>query len=118
MDAFQFIKDVPADWEITRVSNGEVGDYATIVRKDRNSADWYLGSVTDENPRTLKVGLDFLEPGRAYEAQIYRDAKDSSYQGEKRFRFEKETREVTAKDTLTLRLAPGGGQAIRFVAPR
>ncbi|HEX5662687.1 MAG TPA: glycoside hydrolase family 97 protein [Xanthomonadaceae bacterium] len=118
MDAFQFIKDVPADWEITQVPNGEVGDYATIVRKDRNSADWYLGSVTDENPRTLKVRLDFLEPGRAYEAQIYRDAKDSSYQGEKRFRFEKETRQVTAKDTLTLRLAPGGGQAIRFVAPR
>ena len=118
MDAFQFIKDVPADWEITRVPNGEVGDYATIVRKDRNSADWYLGSVTDENPRTLKVRLDFLEPGRAYEAQIYRDAKDSSYQGEKRFRFDKETRQVTANDSLTLRLAPGGGQAIRFVAPR
>ena len=118
MDAFQFIKDVPADWEITQVPNGEVGDYATVVRKDRNSADWYLGSVTDENPRTLKVRLDFLEPGRAYEAQIYRDAKDSSYQGEKRFRFEKETRQVAAKDTLTLRLAPGGGQAIRFVAPR
>jgi alpha-glucosidase len=118
MDAFQFIKDVPADWETTRVPNGEVGDYATIVRKDRNSADWYLGSVTDENPRTLKVKLDFLEPGKSYEAQIYRDAKDSSYQGEKRFRFEKETRQVTAKDTLTLRMAPGGGQAIRFVAPR
>ena len=118
MDAFQFIKDVPADWEITQVPNGEVGDYATVVRKDRNSADWYLGSVTDENPRTLKVKLDFLEPGRTYEAQIYRDAKDSSYQGENRFRFDKETRQVTANDSLTLRLAPGGGQAIRFVAPR
>ena len=118
MDAFQFIKDVPADWEITQVPNGEVGDYATVVRKDRNSADWYLGSVTDENPRTLKVKLDFLEPGRTYEAQIYRDAKVSSYQGENRFRFDKETRQVTANDSLTLRLAPGGGQAIRFVAPR
>jgi len=118
MDAFQFIKDVPVDWEATRVPNGEVGDYATIVRKDRNSADWYLGSVTDENPRTLKVKLAFLEPGKTYEAQIYRDAKDSSYQGDKRFKFDKETRQVTAKDTLTLRLAPGGGQAIRFVAPR
>ena len=118
MDAFAFIEDVPADWEFTRVPNGEVGDYATVVRKDRNSDDWYLGSVTDENPRTLEVKLDFLEPGRTYQAQIYRDAKDSTYQGEKRFRFERETREVTAKDTLTLRLAPGGGQAIRFAAPR
>jgi alpha-glucosidase len=118
MDAFQFIKDVPADWDDTRVPNGEVGDYVTIVRKDRNSADWYLGSVTDENPRTLKVKLDFLDPGKTYEAQVYRDAKDSTYQGEKRFRFERETRKVTSSDTLTLRLAPGGGQAIRFVAPR
>jgi hypothetical protein len=54
MDAFQFIRDVPVDWQETHVLNGEVGDYATIVRKDRNSADWYLGSVTDENARTLR----------------------------------------------------------------
>jgi len=117
MDAFQFIEDVPADWETTLVPNGEVGDYVTFVRKDRNSADWYLGSVTDEKARTLKVKLDFLDPGKTYEAQIYRDTKDAHYQGDKRFKFERETREVTAKDTLTLRLAPGGGQAIRFVAP-
>ena len=118
MEAFQFIKDVPADWDETRVPNGAVGDYVTIVRKDRNSTDWYLGSVTDEQARTLKVKLDFLEPGKTYQAQIYRDAKDSTYEGDKRFKFEREQREVTAKDTLTLRLAPGGGQAIRFVAPR
>ena len=49
MDGFQFIKDVPTDWQDTRVVNGEVGDYVTIARKDRNSEDWYLGSVTDEN---------------------------------------------------------------------
>ena len=116
MDAFQFIRDVPVDWESTRVPNGEVGDYVTIVRKDRNGPDWYLGSVTDENARTLKVKLDFLDPGRSYEAQIYRDAKDATYKGEQRFRFERETRKVTAKDSLRLVLAPGGGQAIRFRA--
>ena len=60
---FQFIKDVPTDWADTRVLNGEVGDYVTIVRKDRNSDDWYLGSVTDENARTLRVQLDFLDRG-------------------------------------------------------
>ena len=58
---FQFIKDVPTDWAQTLVPNGEVGDYVTIVRKDRNSDDWYLGSVTDENARTLEVRLDFLD---------------------------------------------------------
>ena len=28
---FQFIKDVPVDWAETRVLNGEVGDYVTMV---------------------------------------------------------------------------------------
>ena len=61
--AFQFIKDVPTDWSETRVLNGEVGDFVTIARKDRGSDAWYIGSVTDENARTLTVKLDFLDQG-------------------------------------------------------
>lgn len=114
MEAFQFIKDVPTDWEFTRVLNGEVGDYATIVRKDRDGPDWYLGSVTDENPRDLKVKLDFLDPGKTYLAQVYRDGEGADWHGDKRFRFKREERKVTAKDSMALKLAPGGGQAIRF----
>ena len=76
---FQFIKDVPTDWAQTLVPNGEVGDYVTIVRKDRNSDDWYLGSVTDENARTLQVQLDFLDPDRSYRAQIYRDGANADW---------------------------------------
>lgn len=116
MDAFRFIEDVPVDWDETFVPNGEIGDYATVVRKERDGQDWYLGSMTDENARTLKVKLDFLDPGKTYEAQIYRDAKDATYKGEKRFGFEREDRKVSAKDSLSLRLAPGGGTAIRFKA--
>lgn len=115
MEAFQFIKDVPADWTRTRVLNGEVGDYATVARQDRNSADWYLGAVTDEHGRVLEVPLSFLEPGRRYQAQIYRDG-DSAHWKDAPFAFARETRDVTSADTLTLRLAAGGGQAIRFVA--
>jgi alpha-glucosidase len=113
-DAFRFIRDVPADWARTRVLDGEVGDFATIVRKDRNSEDWYLGSVTDESGRVLPVPLSFLDPGRTYEAQIYRDGDDAHWKTAP-FSFARETREVTAADTLVLRLAAGGGQAIRFV---
>ncbi len=117
MDAFQFILDVPTDWQDTRVLNGEVGDYATIVRKDRNSEDWYLGSVTDENARTLEVPLSFLDRGRRYTAQIYRDGDGADWKTQP-FAFARESREVTSADTLTVRLAPGGGQAIRFVAAK
>ena len=114
---FQFIKDVPADWSDTRVLNGEVGDYATIVRKDRNSDDWYLGSVTDENARTIEVSLDFLDAGRSYTAQVYRDGDDADWKTN-RYSIAIEKRMVKQADKLTLRLAPGGGEAIRFVAAR
>lgn len=116
MDAFQFIKDVPVDWADTRILNGEVGDYVTIARKDRNSADWYLGSVGDEQARNLEVTLDFLDPGKTYTAQIYRDAPDTRFDSDTRHKYVIESRKVKRGDKLTLALAPGGGQAIRFVA--
>jgi alpha-glucosidase len=112
---FKFIEDVPVDWKDTRVLNGEVGDYVTIVRKDRDSDDWYLGSLSDEEGRELSAPLSFLDPGRRYVAQIYRDGDNADWKKAPED-IVIEQREVTSADTLTLRLAPGGGQAIRFVA--
>lgn len=114
MGAFQFIKDVPADWSETHVLNGEVGDYVTMVRKDRNSEAWYLGAGTDENGRVLQVSLSFLDPRRTYTAEIYRDG-DKAHWKTAPFEFTIEKRKVTSADSLTIRLAAGGGQAIRFV---
>jgi alpha-glucosidase len=112
---FQFIKDVPVDWEDTRVLNGEVGDFVTIARKDRHSDNWYLGAVSDEEGRELSAPLSFLDPGRSYTAQIYRDGPKADWKKAPED-IVIEERNVTRTDTLTLRLAPGGGQAIRFVA--
>jgi alpha-glucosidase len=95
--------------------NGEVGDYVTFARKDRNSADWYVGSVTDENARTLNVTLDFLEPKRRYVAQIYRDGDDADWKTNPHS-IAIETRPVKRGDTLSLKLAAGGGEAIRIQA--
>ncbi|KIU29963.1 alpha-glucosidase [Sphingomonas melonis] len=116
MDAFQFIRDVPVDWSDTRVLNGEVGDYVTVARKDRASDDWYLGSITNDSGRTLNVALDFLDPGRSYTAEIYRDGTGADYRTDARHAIAIEKRQVKRGDTMTLALAPGGGQAIRFVA--
>ena len=113
--SFQFIKDVPTDWSDTRVLNGEVGDYVTIARKDRASDNWYLGAVGDEQARTSTVKLNFLDPGRSYTAQIYRDGDGADWKANPHA-VAYETRKVTSADSLTLALAPGGGQAIRFVA--
>lgn len=111
---FQFIRDVPTDWEETRVLNAALGDYVTIVRRDRANRDWYLGAITDENPRTLAAPLAFLQRGVRYRAQIYRDGAGADYRGAARSDIVIEERIVTSADTLTLQLAPGGGQAIRF----
>src|SRR5690606_9458662 len=111
----QITKDVPVDWETTRRRNGEIGEYVTIARREPGGDDWYLGAVTDAQPRTLEVALDFLEPGRRYTAQVYRDGDRADYR-DSREDIVIEAREVTSTETLTLRLAPGGGQAIRFVA--
>ncbi len=113
---FQFIKDVPSDWADTRVLGGEVGDFATIARKDRNGEDWYLGAVTDENARTIQIGLDFLDAGRPYIAEIYRDGDDADWNTNPRS-IVIEKRPVNSTEMLTLRLAAGGGLAIRFKAP-
>jgi alpha-glucosidase len=113
-DALQFIKDVPVDWADTRVINGEIGDYVTIARRDRHSDAWYLGSVTDEHGRMLSVPLSFLDSGRRYVAEIYRDGYTAHWR-DAPFEFAVERREVASSDTLALRLAAGGGQAIRFV---
>ncbi|WP_296946054.1 glycoside hydrolase family 97 protein [uncultured Massilia sp.] len=115
--AFKFIKDVPTDWDDTRVLNGAVGEYATMARKDRHSDDWYVGAVTDGEARTLPLPLSFLDAGKDYVAEIYRDGDQADYRNEHRFDLVVEKRTVTARDTLQLKLAPGGGQAIRF-APK
>jgi alpha-glucosidase len=113
--AFKFVRDVPTDWADTRVLNGAVGEYVTIARKDRRSADWYIGAVTDGQARTLQLPLTFLEQGQQYVAEIYRDGDAADYRNAHRFDLVIEKKTVSAKDTLQIKLAPGGGQAIRLV---
>jgi alpha-glucosidase len=113
LKAFQFIKDVPVDWDDTRVLNGEVGNYVTIARKERGGDDWYVGAITDEEPRTLSVSLDFLDDRRRYFATIYRDGKNAGHEADGHD-IDIETRPVSRHDRLQVKLAPGGGQAIRI----
>jgi alpha-glucosidase len=113
-EAFQFIKDVAVDWEDSRVLNGEIGQYVTIARKARGSEEWFIGSVGGAQPHTVQAALSFLEPGRRYRAEIYRDG-DGAHWESKPFAFERERREVTRDDVLELSLAAGGGAAIRLL---
>lgn len=110
--AFQFIRDVGVDWKQTRVLNGEVGDFVTIAREDRNSDNWFLGAITDENARKIKVDLDFLPEGK-FKAMIYEDAKDAHWdKNPTAINIREEIVERTGN--LEFNLAPGGGVAVSF----
>lgn len=111
-DAFRFIRDVPVDWADSKYLEAEPGDYITVARKDKNSDDWYVGAITDENPRTARVSLAFL-PAGSYRATIYEDAKDASWDKAPQ-RYAIRTLDVTPKSRLRLNLAPGGGAAVRI----
>lgn len=112
-DAFRFIVDVPTDWEESIALDGVVGDFVVVVRRERGGDDWYLGAVTDEQARTVSVPLDMLEQNVRYVAEIYRDG-DEAHWDDNPYAIAIERKDVTRDSELELRLAAGGGTAIRF----
>lgn len=113
-DAFQFIKDVELDWDDTKILEAEPGDYITIARKTKGKETWFLGAITDENPRSTELKMDFLTPGKKYKATIYEDAKTAHWEKNPKA-YQIRTVEVTSKSKLKLNLAAGGGTAISFM---
>ena len=112
--AFQFIRNVGVDWDTSIVLDGEIGEFITIARKERNTEKWFLGSITDENERIVEVSLNFLEDGKEYMANIYSDSEDSHWD-KNPTAYKIESKLVNNSDKLILKLAPGGGTAISFI---
>ncbi|MBR3727806.1 MAG: glycoside hydrolase family 97 protein [Muribaculaceae bacterium] len=111
MDAFQFIKDVPVDWQRSVYLEAEPMEYVTIARKDKNSDAWYMGSVTGAKPHDSVIKLDFLDKDRKYEATLYVDGKTADYRTNPQS-YVITKKKVTAKTTLKLHSAAGGGFAV------
>ena len=111
LDAFQFIKDVPVDWDDSRYLEAEPGDYITVARREKGGNNWYVGSTVDENGHTARFSLDFLEPGKKYIATIYADAPDAHYKDNPQaYTICKYI--VTNKTRIVQPCAPGGGFAM------
>ncbi len=111
MDAFQFIKDVPVDWQRSVYLEAEPMEYVTIARKDKNSDAWYMGSVTGAKAHDSVIKLDFLDKDRKYEATLYVDGKTADYRTNPQS-YAITKKKVTAKTTLKLHSAAGGGFAV------
>lgn len=118
LDAFQFIKDVPVDWEDTKVLEAEPGDYITLARRAKSvehralsGDEWFIGAITDEHARTATAALRFLDANRDYVATIYRDA-DNAHWEKNPMAYTIESFGVDSTTVLKLRLAEGGGAAV------
>ena len=114
LDAFQFIKDVPVDWEETKIIAAEPGDYVIIARKERNGENWFIGAITDEQERSFNLKLDFLDD-RNYLATMYMDS-DNAHWKDNPMSYQIRTMRVNKNDKINLRLASGGGAAIELRA--
>ncbi len=103
---FEFIKQVPTTWDEVRVLSGRPMENITLAR--RSGRDWYVGSITNWDERTVKVPLNFLGEGK-YVAEIYADAPDAAVNATHTV-FSKQ--QVNRSTTLDIRMVSGGGNAI------
>jgi len=111
MDAFQFIKDVAADWDDTKILSAEPGDYVITARKAKGTENWFVGGITDENKREYTVDFSFLDKGKKYEATIYEDGKTADYiDNPQSYNIYK--KEITGKSKINFKMARSGGFAI------
>ncbi len=111
MDAFQFIKDVPVDWQKSVYLDAEPGEFIVVARQDKNSENWFVGGVTNGDARDYDLSLSFLPPGKTYEATIYADAPDADYASNPEA-YVISAQNVTSSDMLKMHMARGGGFAI------
>jgi alpha-glucosidase len=101
----EFIEAVPTVWDETRVLAGEPA-HSIVVAREKDGV-WYLGAMTDWQPRDLKISLGFLAPGD-YEARLFSDGPRADSDGTS---LSVENRRLTRSETIEIHLAPGGGLA-------
>jgi alpha-glucosidase len=109
---FDFLQNVPTVWDETRVLNAEFGDFITIAR--RKGDDWYVGTINNGSPRTVKVVMDFLSEG-IYHGELYSDAPNAA---DNPNHLDKKTQDIKKANTIEVSLASGGGQVMRLTRER
>lgn len=101
----EFLQKVPTTWNDTKVLAAQVGDYIAIARSNGNT--WYIGGMTDATERTLNLNFSFLGDG-SYKLTLFKDAADANTDP---MHAERQEITLTAKDSLEIHVAKGGGFA-------
>ena len=103
---FDFIQQVPTEWDETRFLDGEVSDFLVIAR--RKDQDWYIAAMTDSSKRSVNIPLNFLAQPK-YHATRWSDHTESNPS-----ELQKNTLTLTSKDTLQINLHSAGGQVLHL----
>ena len=108
-DLFEFLKEMPATWDESMVPDGKMSEYITVVR--RSGETWFVASVSNKEARELEISLDFLEPEIEYEATLFEDTPETHAITAPEL-YKVSTKTVTSKDTISAKIAEGGGHAM------
>ena len=106
---FDCIRKMPAQFDGFKVLDGEIGEFITVVRQAGDN--WFVGSLTNREARTLEIDFSFLPKDRVFSATLYQDADDSHFLNNKEdYKIQKVN--IDSGTKLKVKLAPGGGCAI------
>ena len=100
----EFIASVPTVWEESVVLDGKIGEYIVTARRAGNT--WYIGGMTDWNPRTLSVNLSQLGLAAGTSLDIFSDGKNAAKNGTD---YTRTSVTLPENGEVTIAMAPGGG---------
>jgi len=112
--AFQFIRDVGVDWEQSKVLAGEIGEFVAIAREERDTGNWFVGGIANEDGKDMTISLDFLSEGVTYRGKLYRDGDDAHWE-DNPYDIAIEENTYQKGDVINVRMAPGGGFALSLM---
>jgi len=105
----EFISKIPVEWDDLKVLYAKIGEYTVLARK--HGDDWYIGAITNWNPKEFEITFDFLEDGE-YHLECIEDGINADTRA---IDYMKKSKKVTKDDSLRIKLAPGGGWIARIV---
>ncbi len=108
-DLFDCIRKMPAQFDGFKVLDAEIDEFVSIARK--SGEDWFIGSLTNREARTIKIDFSFLPEGNKYEATFYEDTEDTHFL-DKREAYKIRKQSVDSNSVVEITMAPGGGNAI------
>ena len=105
----EFISKIPVEWDDLKVLHAKIREHTVLARK--NGDNWYLGAITDWNPKEFEIVFDFIDDGQ-YQMEFIEDGINADTRA---IDYMKRTRIITKGESIQIKLAPGGGWVARLI---